>query len=83
MNCANGELRGRRGRCEWCARLYPIPSGDRGGWAEGPNVIIASSVACLMLFLVKINNKLLMMPKDFSLHFFFKNQLQNCDGVEW
>ena len=54
-----------------------------GVWAEGPNVIIASSVACLMLFLVKINNKLLMMPRDFSMHFFFKNQLQNCDGVEW
>jgi hypothetical protein len=47
--------------------------GTGGGWAEGPNVIIASSVACLMLFLDKINNKLLMMPRDFSLHFFFKN----------
>ena len=71
MNCVNGELRGRRGRCEQCARLYPIPSGARG---VGRDVIVVSSIVCLCVFFIdKIDNKLLMIPKDFSLHFFFKN----------
>ena len=71
MNCANGELTGLRGRCEYCARLYPIPSGARG---VGRDVIVASSIVCLCVFFIdKIDNKLLMMPRDFSLHFFFKN----------
>jgi hypothetical protein len=71
MNCANGELTGLRGRCEYCARLYPIPSGARG---VGRDVIVASSIVCLCVFFIdKIDNKLLMIPIDFSLHFFFKN----------
>ena len=63
------------------ARGYTLFLAGTGGWAEGPNVIVASSIACVMLFLDKINNKRLMMPRDFSLYFFFNNQPRACDGV--
>ena len=53
--------------------------GTGGG---GRDVIVASSIVCLwVLFIDKIDNKLLMMPMDFSLFFFFKNQPRACDGV--
>ena len=56
------------------ARGYTLFLAGTGVCAEGHYEIIASSsIACVMLFLVKINNKLLMVPRDFSLHFFFKN----------
>ena len=55
-----------------------------GPGGVGRDVIVASTIVCFCVFFIdKIDNKLLMMPRDFSLHFFFKNQLQNCDGVEW
>ena len=48
---------------------YTLFLAGPGARAEGRNVIVASSIACVLLFLVKINNKLLMMLRDFSLHF--------------
>jgi len=45
-----------------------------GTGGVGRDVIVASSIVCLcVFFIVKINNKLLMIPIDFSLYFFFKN----------
>ena len=71
MNCANGELTGLRGRFEQCARLYSIPSGARGGGQRCDCSIKYCLLMCV--FIDKIDNKLLMIPIDFSLHFFFKN----------
>lgn len=55
------------------ARGYTLFLAGTGVCAEGHYEIIVSSIACVMLFLIKIYNKLLMVPRDFSLHFFFKN----------